>query len=117
MTVLLSRSAHDTASAIRGNLKAIKDIVEIVKDTISNGALSQEYALLWEMETKLGTTVDMVEKFIKPAHLLYDNDNKRIMEKLSVLHIEGNVDKVIPYPELDVILRCSPPTCHVQTHL
>lgn len=104
--VSLSRSDHDTASAIRGDLKAIKDIVGTVKHKNLNSALPQGYAFLQEVETRFGTTINVVERFIKLAHILNDTDNESMKEKLAMIYIERNVDNVITYPDLDAILRC-----------
>lgn len=122
-TVIQSPKIKD--SEIFRNLNCVKKIVSTIKHAGLNEKLPDGFAFLQEVETRFGTTYDVVKRFLKSesqiSHLgLLQNDNestKKIKDLLSSLTKVENTDGSKTFPALESIITCFAPMRHAQTEL
>lgn len=87
-----------------------------VKHANINNSLPVVHELLQEVVTSFGTTVAVIGRFMKSAHLLYDVDNDKIKEIIHQL-CALEEDDGTSYPALHAIKAFFQPIRHVQTQL
>lgn len=69
---------HETGATIKKDVDCVKRIVTDFKHTDLNMKLPEGFSLIKEVQTRFGTTHDVIKRFIKSAHLF-----PRILESIN----------------------------------
>lgn len=110
--MLHSFEKQEDSSAISRDIGLVKEVVTAVKQ--ASIMLPPGYYLVQKCETHFGTTNDVIQRFLKSAHLVRDINNEKIQRCIQQMMVL-NVKDAPVYPALNTIVPWFAPIRHVQT--
>lgn len=116
-----ARSKHtlkaSQESEIIDDLKTMKEIVNYVKSAGLNDHLPDGFKLVQEVDTRFGTTFDVVERFVKSAAVLSEIGSEKLQSSPNNLKKLSRTDGSAEYPALDAIIIVFGPVRRLLTTL